>query len=162
LSPEEDIASTRMRRLRQAAGVLRERAARYGAGLTDPDEATGERWDLGQVLSHVAEFIPFWLAEVEKIIGAGGEGVAFGRVKSTPSRLARIEAGRHEPPQDLLARVEQGLNDVEAVLARYGEPEMAMVGTHQTKGRMTVAEAIDEFLVDHLEQHARQLETREV
>lgn len=146
-----------MERLRRAAGVLRDRAAAHSSGLTDPDAATGERWDTGQVLSHVAEFIPFWVGEVERIIAAGGGGLAFGRIKSTPSRLERIEAGRHESPQVLLGRMDAALSQVETLLAGWGPSQLGLVGTHQTKGEMTVAQIIDEFLVDHLEEHDRQL-----
>ena len=36
-------------------------------GLTDPDPATDERWEAGQVWAHIAEFPPYWLAEAQKV-----------------------------------------------------------------------------------------------
>jgi hypothetical protein len=84
-------AGTAGRRDRLVAAAGRVRAAARllpGEALTDPDPNTGERWDRGQVLAHVAEMLPYWAHQVELV--AAGDQVAFGRVVSDPGRVAAI------------------------------------------------------------------------
>src|SRR5579884_4277705 len=100
--PATSWAAERTARLLTAARRIRTAAPGF-AGHTGPDPATGETWERGQVLSHVAEMLPYWSGEVQRVVAAGGGGTAFGRVKSTPSRLARIESRRHDDVPDLLA-----------------------------------------------------------
>ena len=139
----------RAERLLAAAGRIRASAVLVpDDALTDPDPESGERWDRGQALAHVAEMLPFWAQQAE-----------FGRVKSDPDRVAAIERDRREDPARLLARVDEGVAVVLALLERLDDQDLAAVGHHQTLGDMTVAEILDRFLVAHLEEHADQLES---
>jgi hypothetical protein len=144
-------------RLVAAAGRIRAAAPRLpDDALTDPDPGTGERWDRGQVLAHVAEMLPYWAQQVELV--AAGDQVPFGRLTSNPERLAAIERDRREDPSRLLDRLDEGLGVVLALLDRLDDADLARSGRHQTLGEMTVAAIVDRFLVDHLEEHADQLE----
>jgi DinB family protein len=140
-------------RIRAAAPLLPDEA------LTDPDPDTGERWDRRQVLAHVAEMLPYWVEQVELV--AAGDQVPFGRVTSNPERIAAIERDRREDPSRLLDRVDEGLGVVLALLDRLDDDALAHSGRHQVLGEMTVAAIVDRFLVDHLEEHADQLEARQ-
>jgi hypothetical protein len=137
-------------RVRAAAPLLPDEA------LTDPDPNTGERWDRGQLLAHVAEMLPYWAHQVELV--AAGDQVAFGRVASDAERLAAIKRDRREDPARLLDRIDEGLAVVLALLDRLDDAALARTGRHQTLGEMTAAAIVDRFLVDHLEEHADQLE----
>ena len=62
----------------------------YGPG---PESSWGPR----EVLAHVAEMLPFWLGEIERIVDAGvgpggGEPPAFGRLEDDPIRVAGHQA----------------------------------------------------------------------
>jgi hypothetical protein len=140
-------------RIRAAAPLLSDQA------LTDPDPDTGERWDRRQVLAHVAEMLPYWVEQVELV--AAGDQVPFGRLTSNPERIAAIERDRREDPSRLLDRVDEGLGVVLALLDRLDDGALARSGRHQVLGEMTVAAIVDRFLVDHLEEHADQLEARQ-
>jgi hypothetical protein len=136
-------APQRAERLLAAAGRIRASAVVLpDDALTDPDPDSGERWDRGQVLAHVAEMLPYWAQQAELV--AAGRQTEFGRVKSDPDRIAAIERDRREDPARLLARVD--------------DRALAATGRHQTLGDMTVGELVDRFLVDHLEEHADQLD----
>lgn len=124
---------------------------------TTADPETGERWDRGQVLAHVAEILPYWSEQAELVVERGG-GVPFGRVKSNPERIAAIERDRGVATAELLRRMDRGLHDVLALLDRLDEAALERTGTHERLGEMTVAAIIDRFLVEHLEEHAEQLE----
>jgi DinB superfamily len=148
----------RRRRLLAAARRIRAAAPLVaGDALTDPDPTTGERWDRGQLLAHVAEMLPYWVAEAELVAGQGG-GIPFGRVKSDPGRVAAIERDRREDPARLLDRVDDGVAEALALLDRLDAEALQRTGTHQTLGELPVAGIVDRFLVDHLEEHADQLD----
>jgi hypothetical protein len=150
-------AARRRERLLAAAGRIRAAAPLLpDEALTDPDPDTGERWDRRQVLAHVAEMLPYWAEQVELV--AAGDQVPFGRTKSNPERVAAIERDRREDPARLLDRVDDGLGVVLALLERLDGDALARSGRHQVLGEMTAAAIVDRFLVDHLEEHADQLD----
>ena len=147
----------RAERLQAAAGRIRASAVAVpDDALTDPDPDSGERWDRGQVLAHMAEMLPYWAQQAELV--AAGRQAEFGRVKSDPDRIAAIERDRREDPARLLARVDEGVAVVLALLDRLDDQALARTGRHQTLGEMTVAEIIDRFAVAHLEEHGDQLD----
>jgi hypothetical protein len=149
----------RAERLTAAAGRIRASAALLGGdALTDPDPDSGERWDRGQVLAHVAEMLPYWARQIELLVA--GEQATFGRVRGDPERAAAIERDRREDPERLLGRVDEGVAVVLALLERLDDRAMARTGRHPSLGEMTVAAIVDRFLVAHLEEHADQLEAR--
>jgi DinB superfamily len=153
-----DPGSDRSARLRAAADRIRSTVPSVSnQALTSADPETGEQWDRGQVLAHVAEILPYWTRQAELVLEQGGGGAPFGRVKTDPERIAAIERSRGEDIGALLARMDQGLQGVFALLARLDDQKLGEIGTHERLGEMTVAEIIDRFVVEHLEEHADQL-----
>jgi DinB superfamily len=145
-------------RLRAAAERIRADVPSFPPDqLTAPDEPSGERWDLGQVLAHTAEILPYWLAQVELVLAAGGNGAPFGRVKSDPGRIAAIEEDRLLDHDELLDRMDEGVEEVILAMRRLTPADLACTGRHSTKGLMNVSEILEEFVVGHLEEHADQL-----
>ncbi|MGH2429921.1 MAG: DinB family protein [Candidatus Limnocylindria bacterium] len=128
-------------------------------GLTEPDPGGEERWEAGQVWSHLAEFPAYWLAQAQRVASlATNEPVPFGRVKTDAGRIAAIERDRHADPAALLARVRASLAAVTDA-ARELEPEAwRRRGMHPTMGEMTVQRIFERFVADHLEEHADQLD----
>ena len=154
-----EAGAGRAQRLLAAAGRIRASAVvRPDDALTDPDPDSGERWDRGQVLAHVAEMLPYWARQAELI--ASGRQVEFGRVKGDPDRIEAIERDRRDDPERLLGRIDEGVAVVLALLDRLDAAALARTGRHQTLGEMTVAEIVDRFAVAHLEEHADQLDPR--
>ena len=148
-------------RLDAAEARLRHLVAASTPGLTDPDLSTGERWEAGQVWAHVAEFVGYWLAELERVVAgaAGGSApVPYGRTKSDPGRIAAIERDRHEDPRALFRRATDGIAQVRPFLAALPSDGWESEGLHPTRGRQTVAMVVEDSLVGHLEEHADQLE----
>jgi hypothetical protein len=156
VTEQSAYATDRLARIAAAAERIRGLGPTF-EGLTGADPQTGEQWDRGQVLSHVAEMLPYWVGQAMHVVSSGGNGAAFGRTKSTPSRLQRIESGRHDDVGALLARMDAGVGDATKLIERLSDDELRLTGTHPTLGEMTVAHLIDEFIVDHLEEHVAQL-----
>ncbi len=138
------------------------------SGLTDPDRGGTERWEAGQVWAHLAEFPPYWSAQITRVVdgwsqqfpgpGVDRTPVRFGRTKADPERLAAIERDRHADPGALLARVGREIAEVAAQLDRLSAADWEAVGAHPTLGAMTMSQIVEDFVVGHLEEHADQLD----
>ncbi|HET7677857.1 MAG TPA: DinB family protein [Candidatus Limnocylindrales bacterium] len=147
-------------RLDAVADRLRALAERDREGLTAPDTDTGERWEAAQVWGHLAEFPEYWLPQVRGVIDARSEEpVPFGRTKRDPERAARIEARRALRPAEAMAAVEASLAGWRELVDSLGPDDLARRGLHPTIGEMTVPAMLERFLLNHLEEHAEQLES---
>jgi hypothetical protein len=150
-------------RLDDVEGRLDRLVATPTPGLTEPEESTGERWEAGLVWAHIAEFVPYWLGEMERVVGGGKrpgapDAVPYGRLKSDPGRVAAIERDRGEQPAALLRRATEGLARVRAFVRALPPEAWAAVGRHPTRGEQTVAAILEDSVVSHLEEHADQLD----
>lgn len=132
------------------------------AGLTDPDPGGTERWEAGQVWAHVAEFPAYWLLQIEHVIRTAASGepgpIPFGRVKSDLGRLAAIERDRREAPARLMGRVQEAIDAAEDSLVDRPAAAWATRGVHSTLGEMPASRIFEHFIVEHLEEHAAQLD----
>jgi hypothetical protein len=148
--------------LRERVETARRRYAALpvrGWGEPGPqDEQTGERWDRGNVLGHVAEMTPYWVAQLRAVL-AGAD--AFGRDEAgTASRRAGIDTGREAGEVALLGRVDAGIGELLALLADMHDGDLERRVTQrggQADRQVTVRQAIETVLVGHLEEHLRQL-----
>ncbi|MDP9341093.1 MAG: hypothetical protein M3Q23_03070 [Actinomycetota bacterium] len=131
------------------------------AGLTDPDQPGGERWEWGQVWAHVAEFPEYWLDQIDEAFASPDEGpVSFGRTKADPHRVEAIERDRRTPPADLMARIEPQLARLRAAVVGFTPEQWSTRRfAHPTLGQMDLSRIMEDFLVGHLEAHADQLES---
>jgi hypothetical protein len=132
-------------------------------GLTEPDEGTGERWEAGQVWAHIAEFVPYWLVELERVVAGGrapgaADPVPYGRTKTDPGRIAAIERDRREDAHALLSRATEGIARVRAFVRELRPETWSVVGLHPTRGEVPVERIVEGSVVEHLEEHADQLD----
>ncbi len=128
-------------------------------GLTEPDPASGERWEAGQVWAHLAEFLSYWIAQCQYLLATpSADPVPFGRTKADPGRIGAIERNRREPPSVLLQSVSAGVAELRSFLISLAPEAWEARGRHPTLGVMDLRRIVDEFMVGHLEQHAEQLE----
>ncbi|HYA00859.1 MAG TPA: hypothetical protein VEK76_10980 [Candidatus Binatia bacterium] len=154
-----DPATDFQQRLSAVEGRLRDLARRRLEGRTEPDPGTGERWDAGQVWAHLGEFIPYWIAQAERVLAAASASpVPFGRTKANPERIEAIERDRNRGTTALWHDVREDLNDLRAFLASVSDRAWRVRGLHPTLGVMPISQIVDRFLIGHLEEHATQLE----
>jgi hypothetical protein len=147
-------------RLADAERRLAEHAAApLPEGLADPDPGAEERWEAGQIWAHLAEFPAYWLAQAQRVIGQPTQPpVPFGRVKTDSGRLEAIERDRHTDRVALLERVRAALADVSDAARSWNAETWRLRGMHPKLGEMTIERIVERFIVDHLEEHADQLD----
>ena len=126
----------------------------YGA----PDPKTGERWNAGNVLGHVAELLPFWTDQARAVLAGGSE---LGRgVEGYERRKAGIETGTKLDEARLREQVEIGLMQARSLLDGMALSDLdrrVMYRTRRGDREGTLGQFLDELIVGHLEAHARQL-----
>ena len=128
-------------------------------GLTDPDKGGTERWEAAQVWAHMAEFVGYWQAQLEKVVdNYAGEPVPFGRTTEDAGRIEGIETGRSVPIPELMEQVHDGIEVTRRYLPTLTEAQWASVGLHPRRGEMTIPQMVQRFTIDHLEEHADQLD----
>jgi hypothetical protein len=124
------------------------------------DYGTGPEasWGPGEILAHVAEMLPFWLGEMERVIDAGGSApVPFGRLADDPIRIGILGRDRSLPLRLLFARVDAGYEDWADRLSTLTDAERSRVGVHPRLGEMTAFAILERFVLGHGEEHVTQL-----
>jgi hypothetical protein len=147
------LAATRPATMEGAPWALAER-------FDDTPEA---EWGPPEVLAHVAEMIPFWQGEMERIIAGAAAGapepVPFGRVATDSVRLAVLARDRSLPPAELFDRIAWSIDRLERRWSALAPDDRARLGLHPRLGEMTVEAIATRFVVSHLADHAVQLES---
>jgi hypothetical protein len=131
----------------------------YGPG---PESTWGPR----EVLAHVAEMLPYWMGEIERIVdelvdaegaAAGTAPPSFGRLEDDPVRVQLIGRDRAFPGRELIGRIEVEAGRIARRLRALGDADAGYLGRHPTRGDLSVAEIAERLMVDHLEGHVTQL-----
>jgi hypothetical protein len=154
LATRLEAASKRLAALRPAveAGAPWPLSENFG---TEPEAS----WGPPETLAHVAEMLPFWLGEIERLVDGSGEPVQFGRVATDRLRLLVLERDRSLPPRELFDRIAAGTLRVARRLKSLTARDALQRGVHPVRGELTVEAVAERFIVSHLEEHADQLAT---
>lgn len=150
----------RLERARDDLGALR---GRVEAGAPWPlSEIFGAEpeasWGPPELLAHVAEMLPYWLGEIERIVaGRAGDPAPFGRLADDPIRIAVIGRDRSLPLRALFDRIEADAGRVARRLMSLTDAEAARAGLHPTRGLTTIPALLEFAVVGHLEGHLVQL-----
>jgi hypothetical protein len=146
---------------RRVEAVRRGYAELSRDGWGDPgplDEHTGERWDRGNVLGHVAEMVPFWTGQVRAVL-AGADSMGRDEVGNAQRRMG-IDAGREAGEEGLLDRVDAGVAGLLALLDDLSDADLDRELVHHAgseERRMRLGDEVEAVLVSHLEGHLDQL-----
>ena len=124
---------------------------------TEPEAFWGPR----EVLAHLAEMLPYWLGEYERVVEAGrpaGDPAPFGRTAADTLRIGVLERDRSLPLRELFARIDAGIERWQGRIAAREPGDDAAAGLHSRLGEMTAGAIRDRFVATHLEEHLEQLE----
>ena len=109
-----DPAADFLQRLAAVEVRLRDLSRKRLDGRTDPDPATGESWDAGQIWAHLADFVPYWISQVERVLAADSpDPVPFGRARANADHPG-VERDRHQGPNALWRDAKEDLSDLRA------------------------------------------------
>ena len=114
-------------------------------------------WYPPELLAHLAEMLPYWMDQIERVLAGYPEPVPFGRVATDEERIAAIGRDRTLPVGELFDRVADGAQAAAGRLRALSGDELDRRGTHPTLGEMTVAAIAERMFIRHLGDHAEQL-----
>lgn len=120
------------------------------------DHTPEASWGPPEILAHLEEMLPYWLGEAERIMAAD-EPVPFGRVATDTRRLAIIDSDRRLPIDELLSRVQRGIEQWRRAIAESDDAARAHQGIHPTLGALDIDAIAVRFAVSHVEDHLDQL-----
>jgi len=120
-------------------------------------------WGPTEVLAHVAEMLPFWLGEMERVLAgpdhrSGAGPTPFGRTPGDQVRSLSVIRDSSLPARELYDRIAAAVERYGRRLPGLTDAEIARTGLHPTRGEMSVLELLETLVVSHLEAHAEQLE----
>jgi uncharacterized damage-inducible protein DinB len=115
-----------------------------------------DEWPVMSTLAHVAEMLPYWAHQCEQI--ARNPGGPFGRMHDDPARVGAVEQHGGDAAEVVRAALLASLE--EAIVALRALPERAweLGGIHPRRGAMRVQEVVDAFMIDHVDEHAAQVD----
>jgi len=120
---------------------------------TEPEAS----WGPPETLAHVAEMLPFWIGEMERVLAGAVEPVPFGRVASDALRIGLIERDRTLPPRELFGRIQVAAERLAGRIGELDGGQASRRGSHPRLGELTVAVIVERFAAAHLEEHVVQL-----
>jgi len=112
-------------------------------------------WSIMQSLAHIQEFLPYWAAEVEKLVAHPGQN--FGRTMQDEGRLQALRVHGHDLLPQLKAAIPGSYARLDAVLSHLQEDDLALTARHVRFGERTLEWFIGEFISTHLHNHVVQL-----
>jgi hypothetical protein len=154
---EAERAEERVRRLTAAVEGL----ARRVEGLREDQlyRAPAEReWTVMEGLAHVAEVLPYWSRQAREVAARPENNLPFGRTHEDPDRIAAVERHREDRLADVLPRLRDGLAEATRTMRELEPSAWEKTANHRNRGELSVAQILDFFLLDHVEDHARQIE----
>ena len=124
-----------------------------GAGAPGPeDPQTGEAWDRLNVLGHLAEMLPFWVAQLRRAL----RGEPYGRTDEG-RRRRRAGIDTREGEQGVRLKIDRGCGRLLVLLDRLEDRDLERDLATVAGGSVKVREALEGQLVGHLEEHVEQL-----
>lgn len=119
----------------------------------EPDDS----WSAARVLAHVGEMLPYWARQAREVAGRDGPGAPFGRTHDDRERIGAVGRHANDPKDRLLQAIESAEREALAALHEIGADRWSRTATHARRGEMSVTQIVQQFLVDHLEEHRAQL-----
>jgi uncharacterized damage-inducible protein DinB len=148
----------RTRRLQAAVEGVLGRVERLGEDQLYRRPADGE-WTVMENLAHLAELMPYWSRQAREVAARAENNQPFGRTHEDPDRIGAVERHADDRLDQVLPRIRDGLAEATATMRELTAEGWAKTARHRNRGEMTVTDILDQFLIDHVEEHAQQIES---
>ena len=141
---------------RSSVDAFVEKVEAADPALYEKAPAPGE-WSITEIAAHTAEIFAYWAGQFEHLYRQPGS--KFGRTADDAGRARFVETHRHTSMDDLIRRIRIGEADAIASLRAFGDDQWTTVsGIHPARGEMTVEAAAKMVLLDHAQEHLKQVD----
>lgn len=114
-------------------------------------------WSAAEVLAHIAEMEPFWMRKCLAMRERPDVVLQRATPEEQRARLAAVETYGKAPLAHLRARLEEAHRAALGMLRELGEADLDRTGHRPPDLTLTVEEAVRRFVIQHLEEHTRQV-----
>ena len=151
---EADL-DARLQRLERTVDGLLQRVQALPSDVLYRAPEVGE-WPVMSTLAHLSELLPYWAHQAAAIAAQPGRPV--GRDHDDPDRIGAIQQHGHDSLASIVPRIRAALDECLQTLRSIPADAWQQAGQHPRRGRMTVTELVDAFLVAHADEHAAQVQ----
>jgi hypothetical protein len=110
-----------------------------------------------ETLAHLAEVLPYWSSQIQDVVRRERDGEPFGRTHEDPDRIAAVERDAQARLDEVLPRLRDGLAQTTELLRVLPPAAWSRTARHARRGLLTVEQIVDQFLVEHVEEHLAQI-----
>ncbi len=118
-------------------------------------EPAENEWTVMENLAHIVEFMPYWAAEITKLVAQPGQN--FGRVASDEGRLAALREHRRDSLAQARAALPGSYTRLDEVLSSLRDGDLELTAHHVRYGEHILEWFIGEFVTEHLHSHVMQI-----
>jgi uncharacterized damage-inducible protein DinB len=119
-------------------------------------EPEPNEWPVMSILAHVVELMPYWARQALEVSGRSENGQPFGRTHDDPDRIGAVQQHGRDSLDSMLPRVQTACSQAVDLLRQIPEDRWTRTARHANRGDMTVEQIVDQFLVNHVEEHLSQ------
>jgi len=112
-------------------------------------------WTIMQGLAHIAEFMPYWAGEIEKLVAEPGR--KFGRAMQDEGRLRGVSEHETDSLEYIKRALPGSYARLDEVLGKLKDRDLELTGQHIRYGEKPLAWFIEEFVTGHLSGHVGQI-----
>ena len=112
-------------------------------------------WSIMQNLAHVAEIMPYWANEIEKLVARPGQN--FGRTMQHEARLQAIREHGSDSLEQMKTALPGSYARLQEVLSKLTDSDLELTGIHSRYGEKSLDWFIEEFVTQHLINHVEQI-----
>lgn len=143
-------------RLEAAAHALVAEAAALPADLVAWKPAP-DVWSVMEILSHVAEFIPYWTGQALQVVQQPGE--PWGRTPADTARLEAVEAAGRRSLDDVVSAIRSAARGAASAIRalRDADLDAEAMSRNPRWGRKPAAFVLEELVIHHVEKHLGQV-----
>ncbi|HZG84562.1 DinB family protein [Paenibacillus sp.] len=116
-----------------------------------------EKWSVMEVLCHVEEVVPYWLAELQETIESPQR--SWGRGLQHEGRLAAVAVAHERNASEVLRNITNSKRQVEDVLGAISEDELGIEAESRNPrfGTKPLSFIVEHLLKEHLVTHYQQI-----
>jgi hypothetical protein len=108
------------------------------------------------ILAHVVELMPYWAKQALEVSRRSADSQPFGRTHDDPDRIGAVQQHGRDSLDSMLPRVQTACAEAVDLLRQIPQDRWTRTARHANRGDMSVEQIVDQFLVNHVEEHLTQ------
>lgn len=149
------LTDDRISRIQTAVQHLTDTAQTLPSNVLYAEPEPNE-WPVMSILAHVVELMPYWAKQALEVSRRSADSQPFGRTHDDPDRIGAVQQHGRDSLDSMLPRVQTACAEAVDLLRQIPQDRWTRTARHANRGDMSVEQIVDQFLVNHVEEHLTQ------